>query len=221
MRRSFSSKIVRCASFQERVDDLVGRDLAPELTTAMATHARSCLACARSWKAAEERAVALRSLAPEALEATGVRPAGKKDGKEATADAVFARLTAGEGASLWAEKQWVGKQWVQKNWRRAAAAAVLLASAGIGALATRHEMGGRAGGALDVRRIAESGPPAIPVTWSQGRELQRVDGPNPIYYRWPGPRDFDPRDQGDESVLRGTDSGPQSGTEIASIRRRF
>lgn len=106
---------IDCSKFRDLVDDLVGKDLRPESTAAAVAHARACLSCARAWKAAADRAAAFGALAPEALEAAGVR--APQPG--ATADAVFARLAAGEGSERWTAR------WS----RRVAAAAVVAASA--------------------------------------------------------------------------------------------
>lgn len=108
-----------CSEFLRRVDDLVGHDLPPEQTARLQEHARVCERCAKEWRASLERAAALQTLTPWALEAAGVRPpsAGK------TADAVFARLAAGEGLPRWRDR------WIRPA--ALAAAAVLLASVGV------------------------------------------------------------------------------------------
>lgn len=108
-----------CKEFARKVDDLVGHDLPPEQASRFLEHARVCERCAKEWRAALERAAALQSLTPWALEAAGVRP--PEPGS--TADAVFARLNAGEGLPT------LGEQW--RRPAMAIAATLLLGVAGV------------------------------------------------------------------------------------------
>jgi hypothetical protein len=82
-----------CSQFRRQVDDLVGRDVAPERASELIRHACECLPCARLWKGALARAEALQRFSESSLEAAGIRPPARG----ATADAVLARLAAGEG----------------------------------------------------------------------------------------------------------------------------
>jgi hypothetical protein len=120
-----------CDAFREQVDDLVGHDLSPEESARLVAHARHCSRCASEWRSALDRASALASLTPWSLEAAGVKPpvAG------ATADAVFGRLAAGEGAPSWADR-WIRPRLV----RRLAMAAGILVLLGGGYL-TWHAVG--------------------------------------------------------------------------------
>ena len=120
-----------CDAFREQVDDLVGHDLSPEESARLVAHARHCSRCASEWRSALDRASALASLTPWSLEAAGVKPpvAGS------TADAVFGRLAAGEGAPTWSDR-WIRPRVV----RRLAMAAGILVLLGGGYL-TWHAVG--------------------------------------------------------------------------------
>ncbi|MBI3819567.1 MAG: zf-HC2 domain-containing protein [Planctomycetes bacterium] len=108
-----------CKEFLRLADDLVGHDVPPEETSRLMEHARACARCTKEWRAALERAAALQMLTPWALEAGGVHPPAVGE----TADAVFARLNAGEGIPSWSQR------WVRPI--SYAAAALLVVGAGI------------------------------------------------------------------------------------------
>ncbi len=115
----------RCHTFRERVDDLVGRDLSPEDAARLIAHARACPPCAESWRSSLERSAALQALSPWTLEASGVTP--PEPGT--TADAVFARLAAGEGSPALPFSRRLA---AHRGWVRLAVAAAILVSASVG-----------------------------------------------------------------------------------------
>ncbi|MBL8694759.1 MAG: hypothetical protein JNJ88_11745 [Planctomycetes bacterium] len=131
----FSSSRPRCEAFLAQADDLVGRDLSPEQAAPLMEHARTCLRCARVWRASLERSAALQSLSIWELESNGVKPPAPGE----TADAVFARLAAGEGLPTWQERL-RSQSWVRPL---AAAAIVLLALSvgGAGLWVSSHGIG--------------------------------------------------------------------------------
>lgn len=119
----FSTSRPRCEAFHAQVDDLVGRDLSPEQAAPLMEHARTCLRCARVWRASLERSAALQSLSIWELESNGVKPPAPGE----TADAVFARLAAGEGLPTWQERL------RNQSWGRPlAAAAIMLLALSVG-----------------------------------------------------------------------------------------
>ncbi|MFN0205495.1 MAG: hypothetical protein ACKVS6_04190 [Planctomycetota bacterium] len=85
---------MNCTKFERLVNDLAGHDVAPEMSARLSEHARLCERCAGEWRAALERAAALQTMTPWALEAAGIKPPSAGE----TADAVFARLAKGEGS---------------------------------------------------------------------------------------------------------------------------
>jgi hypothetical protein len=114
---------MNCRKFDQWVDDLVGHDLSPEMAATLTEHARRCERCAKEWRAALERAAALQTWTPWALEAADVQPPAPGS----TADAVFGRLANGEGARpAWGRLV-----------RPLAAAAAVVAMAGAGFFAWR------------------------------------------------------------------------------------
>lgn len=120
MTLSQPSKI--CNQFALRTDDLVGHDLPPEESARFMDHARNCARCSREWRAALDRSAALQTMTPWALEAAGIRPSVPGS----TADAVFARLAAGEGLPTWRER------WA----RPLAMAAAIIVTVGAGVFAS-------------------------------------------------------------------------------------
>ena len=163
------SEVQLCQAFRGIADDLVGHDLSPEETARWTAHARQCSRCGAQWRQALSRSAALSTLTPWALEAAGVKPPAPGT----TADAVFARLAAGEGIPNWSHR-----------WARpfAAAAAVVVMAGGalltkplwLGAPKEQRPGIESAGPSLaDVNRERESVADADPESGMLGAEESR------------------------------------------------
>jgi hypothetical protein len=142
------SEVHLCQAFVEIADDLVGHDLSPEETARWSAHARQCSRCGAQWRQALTRSAALSLMTPWSLEASGVKPPAPG----ATAEAVFARLAAGEGIPR-----------LRERWRfpLAAAAAVVV----------------MAGGALLTKAVWLDGRSAtVPELKSAGSEVAEAHG---------------------------------------------